>query len=51
MSIKPVSGAENYYAIDASDAGKVVYLLTGVEETSPRLCYELLRSPVRSRLP
>ncbi len=49
MSVKPVSGAENYYAIDASDAGKVVYLLTGVEETSPRLCYELLRSPVRSR--
>jgi hypothetical protein len=45
MSIKPVSGSENYYAIDASDAGKVVFLLTGVEKTSPQLCYEIMRNP------
>ena len=45
MSIKPVSGAENYYAIDASDTGKVVFLLTGIEETSPQLCYEIMRNP------
>lgn len=47
MSIKPVVEAENYYAIDASDAGKVVFLLTGIEKTSPQLCYELMRNPVR----
>jgi hypothetical protein len=47
MSIKPVSGVENYYAIDASDAGKVVFLLTGLERTSPRLCYEIMKAPVR----
>jgi len=46
-SIKPVSETENYYAIDASDAGKVIFLLTGIEKTSPELCYELMRSPVR----
>jgi hypothetical protein len=45
MSIKPVSGSENYYAIDASDAGKVVFLLTGIEKTSPALCYEIMRKP------
>jgi hypothetical protein len=45
MSIKPVSGSENYYAIDASDAGKVVFLLTGIEKTSPALCYEIMRNP------
>jgi len=45
MSIKPVSGNENYYAIDASDAGKVVFLLTGIENTSPQLCYELMKNP------
>ena len=49
MSIKPVSGAENYYAIDASDAGKVAFLLTGVENTSPQLCYEIMRAPARPR--
>lgn len=47
MSIKPVSGTENFYAIDASDAGKVVWLLTGIEKTSPALCYELMRNPVK----
>jgi hypothetical protein len=36
MSIKPVSGAENYYTIDASDAGKIVFLLTGIENTNTR---------------
>ena len=45
MSIKPVSGTENYYAIDASDTGKVVFLFTGVENTSPQLCYEIMRNP------
>jgi hypothetical protein len=45
MSIKPVSGSENYYAIDASDAGKVIFLLTGIEKTSPKLCYEIMRNP------
>jgi hypothetical protein len=49
MSIKPVSGDENYYAIDASDAGKVVCLLTGIEETSPLLCYQIMKAPVRPR--
>jgi hypothetical protein len=47
MSIKPVSGAEDYYAVDASDAGKVAFLLTGVEETSPQLCYQIMKSPAR----
>ena len=47
MSIKPVSGAENFYAIDASDAGKVAFLLTGIEDTSPQLCYEIMRTPAR----
>jgi hypothetical protein len=45
MSIKPVSGNENYYAIDASDAGKVVFLITGIEKTSPQLCYEIMSNP------
>jgi hypothetical protein len=45
MSIKPVSGVENYYAIDASDAGKVLFLLTGIEKTSPQLCLEIMRNP------
>jgi hypothetical protein len=45
MSVKPVSGAENYYAIDVSDAGKVVFLFTGIENTSPQLCYEIMRNP------
>ena len=45
MSIKPVSGVENYYAIDASDAGKVIFLFTGIENTSPQLCYEIMRDP------
>ena len=49
MSIKPVSGEENYYAVDVSDAGKVAFLLTGIEETSPMLCYEIMKSPVRRR--
>ena len=34
-----------YYAIDPSDAGKVIFLLTGLEETSPQLVYEIMRSP------
>jgi hypothetical protein len=45
MSIKPISGNENYYAIDASDAGKVVFLFTGIEKTSPQLCYEIMKNP------
>jgi hypothetical protein len=47
MSIKPVSGAENYYAIDASDAGKVLFLLTGIEDTSPQLCYQIMSKSSR----
>jgi len=38
-----------YYAIDPSDAGKVIFLLTGIEKTSPQLCYELMRNPPRKR--
>lgn len=34
-----------YYAIDPSDAGKVIFLLTGIEKTSPELCYEMMRHP------
>jgi hypothetical protein len=34
-----------YYAIDASDAGKVIFLLTGIEKTSPQLIYEMMRNP------
>lgn len=34
-----------YYAIDPSDAGKVIYLLTGIEKTSPQLVYEMMRNP------
>jgi len=45
MSIKPVSGKENFYAIDPSDAGKVIFLLTGIADTSPQLCYQLMRNP------
>ena len=48
MSVKPVSGVENYYAIDASDAGKVAFLLTGIEDTSPQLCYEIMKAPGRT---
>ena len=50
MSIKPVSGVENFYAIDASDAGKVVFLLTGIEKTSPQLCYEIMRNPPQKQV-
>ncbi len=45
MSIKPVSGSENYYAIDPSDAGKVLFLITGIENTSPDLCYKIMQNP------
>jgi len=45
MSIKPVSGSENYYAIDPSDAGKVLFLITGIENTSPALCYKIMQNP------
>jgi len=33
---------------DASDAGKVAFLLTGIEDTSPQLCYEIMMAPVRT---
>jgi hypothetical protein len=36
-----------YYAIDPTDAGKVIFLLTGIEETSPQLVYEIMRNPSR----
>jgi len=34
-----------YYAIDPSDAGKVIFLLTGIAKTSPQLIYEVMRNP------
>lgn len=37
-----------YYSIDPSDAGKVIFLLTGIAKTSPQLCYELMKSPSRN---
>jgi len=45
MSIKPASGVEYYYAIDPSDTGKLLFLLTGIEDTSPQLCYEIMKNP------
>lgn len=36
-----------YYSIDASDAGKVIFLLTGIQETSPKLCYDIMRNPLQ----
>ncbi len=36
-----------YYAIDASDAGKVIFLLTGITKTSPQLVYEIMRNPIK----
>ena len=35
-------------SIDASDAGKVAFLLTGIEDTSPQLYYEIMKAPVRT---
>jgi hypothetical protein len=34
-----------YYAIDPSDAGKIIFLLTGIAKTSPQLIYEMMRNP------
>jgi len=39
-----------YYAIDPSDAGKVIFLLTGIEKTSPALCYEIMRQPIKLKM-
>lgn len=38
-----------YYAIDPSDAGKIIFLLTGITKTSPQLVYELLKNPARKQ--
>ncbi len=45
MCVKPASGVEYYYAIDVSDTGKLLFLLTGIEETSPKLCYDIMKNP------
>jgi hypothetical protein len=46
ISVKPETEGEYYcYAIDPSDAGKIIFLLTGMEKTSPQLCYEIMRKP------
>ena len=46
LSTKPAgSDGDYYYAIDPSDAGKVIFLLTGIEKTSPELCYEIMKQP------
>lgn len=45
MSVKPISDDGYYYAFDPSDAGKVIFLLTGIEKISPQLCYDLMRNP------
>jgi len=48
MTVKPDDTDRNYfYAIDPSDAGKVIFLLTGIEKTSPELCYGILRNPTK----
>ncbi|MBC7887280.1 MAG: hypothetical protein H7Z13_05280 [Ferruginibacter sp.] len=47
MSTKPMGeDRDYYYAIDASDAGKVIFLLTGNEKASPQTCYEIMKEPI-----
>ena len=33
-------------SIDASDAGMVVYMLTGIEKTDPRMVKEIMENPI-----
>ncbi len=48
LTVKPEGTDRDYfYAIDPSDAGKVIFLLTGIEKTSPELCYEIMRNPTK----
>lgn len=50
LTTKPEGIDRDYfYAIDPSDAGKVIFLLTGIEKTSPALCYEIMRQPTKSK--
>jgi len=50
LTAKPDGTDRNYfYSIDPSDAGKVIFLLTGIEKTSPQLCYELMKNPYRNK--
>lgn len=49
LSAKPEGTDRDYfYAIDPSDAGKVIFLLTGIQKTNPALCYEIMRKPPKS---
>jgi len=36
-----------YYAMEPTDAGKVIFLLTGIQETSPKPCYDIMRNPLQ----
>lgn len=46
-SAKPMGvDRDYYYAIDPTDAGKTIFLLTGNENADPNFCYELLRKPI-----
>jgi hypothetical protein len=46
LSVKPDDEGDFWcYSIDPTDAGKVIFLLTGIEETSPALCYEIMKNP------
>ncbi|GEM_PF-653415 len=50
MSTKPMGeDRDYYYAIDASDAGKVIFLLTGNDTATPRFCYEMMKAPTAKR--
>lgn len=46
LTTKPEGVDRNYYyAIDVSDTGKIIFLLTGISKTSPQLVYEIMRYP------
>jgi hypothetical protein len=50
MSTKPMGeDRDYYYAIDASDAGKLIFLLTGNEKATPQTCYEIMREPTKKK--
>ena len=39
-------GGENF---DPSDAGMIIYLLTGVEKTNPDLAREIMENPIQKK--
>ncbi len=46
LSVKPDAEGDSWcYSVDPSDAGKVIFLLTGIEKGSPALCYEIMKNP------